>query len=106
MRGGTHMKINAFTSVIKGNDNRGYLFPTLRICWILDGGFDWQIGNTTCSICGGTVLLLNNLKTRKIINPNKNHIQIHVLEFLPIENTKQTVTGQSFLFGYADDFFC
>ena len=42
------------------------------------------------------MLLLNNLKTRKIINPNKNHIQIHVLEFLPIEIQNRPLLVKAF----------
>lgn len=77
------MELNFFKATIQTRENKEYLFPTLRICKILSGEFDWQMGKNTRHIRRGDIVLLNNLAPRKIINTKAVTIEIEVFEFSP-----------------------
>lgn len=77
------MKLNFFKTVIHTGENKEYLFPTLRICRIVSGEFDWRIGRNTLHVKSGDVILLNNLIPRKIINTKTSISEIEVFEFSP-----------------------
>lgn len=84
------MKLNFFKTVIHTSENKEYLFPTLRICRIVCGEFDWKIGKNTLHVESGDIVLLNNLIPRKIINTKTAPSEIEVFEFSPthIQNRK------------------
>ena len=77
------MNLNFFKTVIHTGENKEYLFPTLRICRILSGEFDWRIGKDTLHIKSGDIILLNNLVPRKIIHTKTTLSEIEVFEFSP-----------------------
>ena len=77
------MEINCFKAIIHTRENKEFLFPTLRICRIISGEFDWQIGKNTLPVKRGDIVLLNNLIPRKIINTKAVKIEIEVFEFSP-----------------------
>ena len=77
------MNLNFFKAVIHTSENKEYLFPTLRICRILSGEFDWKIGKNTIHVNSGDIVLLNNLVPRKIINTKTSRSEIEVFEFSP-----------------------
>lgn len=77
------MKLNFFKTVIHTGENKEYLFPTLRICRILSGEFDWKIGKNILHVKSGDIVLLNNLAPRKIINAKTSRSEIEVFEFSP-----------------------
>ncbi len=78
------MQLNHFISIIEKGETKEYLFPTLRICLVESGIFDWQFGAKTYSFCAGDIVLLNNLMPRRIKN-NKTTLRMQIFEFLPIE---------------------
>lgn len=90
------MKLNHFSSVIDIGENKEYLFPTLRICRIASGSFDWQIGANIYSFKIGDVVLLNNLTPRRIINKNSETLHIDIFEFSPIEIQNRPLLVQAF----------
>ena len=77
------MELNFFKTTIHTCENKAFLFPTLRICEIISGEFDWQIGKNTLHVNRGDIVLLNNLIPRKIINTKALTIEINVFEFSP-----------------------
>lgn len=77
------MELNFFKARIHTPENKEFLFPTLRICRIVSGEFDWQIGKHTLHVNSGDIVLLNNFVPRKIINTKTLPIEIHVYEFSP-----------------------
>lgn len=77
------MKLNCFKVRIRKAENKEFLFPTLRICRILSGAFDWQIGHNRLPVKSGDIVLLNNLIPRKISNPNASVLELEVFEFSP-----------------------
>ena len=77
------MELNFFKTTIHTGENKEFLFPTLRICQIVSGAFDWQIGKHTLRVSGGDIVLLNNLVPRKIVNANALPIELRVFEFPP-----------------------
>jgi len=78
------MDFHYFKTVIHRRENKEYLFPTLRICRVTSGEFDWKIGEYTARIQCGDMILLNNLLPRRIINQNALRIEIEVFEFSPV----------------------
>lgn len=79
------MKINYFKSIVGTGESKEYLFPTLRIAYVVSGEFDWQIGSDIYSLNEGDVILLNNLLARKITNKSQNPLHIDIFEFSPLE---------------------
>ncbi len=77
------MEFRYFKMVTTRSENKEYLFPTLRICRIVSGEFDWQIGNEIYAVKSGDIVLLNNLVSRKIFNQYAQKINIDVFEFSP-----------------------
>lgn len=77
------MELTYFKLIAKHRENREYLFPTLRICRVVSGSFGWQIGKEVYALKSGDLVLLNNLVSRKILNPDAQSIEIDVFEFLP-----------------------
>lgn len=78
------MQMNHFISVIEKEETKEYLFPTVRICLIESGVFDWQFNTKSYTIHAGDIVLLNNLTPRRITN-NKTTLRMQIFEFLPIE---------------------
>lgn len=90
------MKLNCFRVVIRKTENKEFLFPTLRICRVLSGTFDWQIGHNTVLVKSGDIVLLNNLIPRKIMNPKASVLELEVFEFSPTCILNRKLISQMF----------
>lgn len=77
------MKLNYFKIYIDNLNSREYLFPTLRICRILEGSCSWQIGDALCYLEKGDIILLNNLIPRTLLEKSQEKLIIEVFEFKP-----------------------
>ena len=79
------MNVHYFKAVPKTDGNKEYLFPTFRICRIAAGEFDWLIGEKLYSLKSGDIILLNNMRSRKILNCSKDPPIIDIFEFSPAD---------------------
>ena len=90
------MNLNYFKVIIRKKESKEFLFPTLRICRILSGAFDWKIGHNSLPVKTGDIVLLNNLIPRRIINQNASVLELEVFEFSPTYILNRKLLPQMF----------